>query len=277
VNNLAEKLPEQQVAADLTLVESQISVGEQLKKARQALGWKPSQVAQRLHLSERYIISIEADDFAVLPGATFVRGYLRNYAQCVGLERDAILDEYERHMNANAKPAKLRKRERLKAFSTAPIMRALGALSVMLFVFSSMYWWRSEQQAVIVPTIDHMTVIEVETVDGETKVKTLDMNALPWADDANLKRSDQPSALALGDVLVVQFTDSSWLEVRDSSGNILFSGVKQGGEELQLTSLSPFDIAIGNAAAVKLSYNSAPVDLMTYTQTDNAAELQLGL
>lgn len=278
MTNLAEKLPEQHVdAADLTLVASQTGVGEQLKKAREARGWKPIQVAQRLNLSERYIVSIETDNFDALPGATFTRGYLRNYAQCVGLESEAILGAYERHMSVNAEPVKLRKRERLKAFSTAPVMRALGALSVLLFVFLSMYWWRSEQQAVITPMTDYVAVVVVETVEGETKVETIDLSAPQAVDKANTQSADQQFAAESGDVLVVEFVDSSWLEVRDTRGQVLFSGVKQAGETLQLTSLSPFDIAIGNAAAVKLSYNSAPVDLTTYTRNGNVAELQLGM
>jgi len=290
VSNLAEKLPEQQVAtADLTLVVTQSSVGEQLRKAREKRGWKPVQVAQRLNLTERYIAAIEADDFALLPGTTFVRGYLRNYAQCVGLDSDSILCAYEQYMKASSEPVKLRKRERLKAFSTAPLMRALGGLSVLLFVLTSMYWWRSEHQTVVSPTTAQMTVVEVATVEGETKVETLDMNAPQVTNDIDPRSVGQSagastlssvSTLAAsesGDVLVVEFADSSWLEIRNSRGEVLFSGMKQGGEKLQLTSLTHFDIAIGNAAAVKLSYNSAPVDLSSYTRNGNAAELQLGM
>ncbi|MEH6357479.1 MAG: RodZ domain-containing protein [Pseudomonadales bacterium] len=275
MNNLAENLSEHKGAVDLTLVASQLSVGEQLKKARQGRGWTSSDVAQRLNLTERYIVALETDDYSALPGTIFVRGYLRSYAQCVGLEKEAVVEAYESYLRANAAPVKLRKRERLKAFSTAPVMRALGALSVLLFVLLSMYWWRSEQPAVVVVGIDSMTVVEVGTVEGGTKIQTLDMNAFPLAASDHVAGS-QLSA-AQGDVLLVEFVDSSWLEVRDNSGQILFSGVKQGGERLQLTSLSPVEVAIGNAAAVKLSYNSSPVDLSLYTLNGNAVELKLGL
>ena len=64
--------------------------------------------------------------------------------------------------------------------------------------------------------------------------------------------------------------------VRNANDEVLFSGVKLAGDEIRLASPSFFDIAIGNAAAVKLSYNSAPVDLSTVTQGGNAATLQLG-
>ena len=89
MNNLAENLSAHKSSADLTLVASQLSVGEQLKKARLGRGWMLSDVAQRLNLTERYVVALEADDYSALPGTTFVRGYLRSYAQCVGLEKEA--------------------------------------------------------------------------------------------------------------------------------------------------------------------------------------------
>jgi len=215
VSNLAENLSEPQCAVDLTLVASQLSVGEQLKKARQALGWTSSQVAKRLNLSERYVAALEADEYSALPGPTFVRGYLRNYAQCVGLEKDAVMEAYQSYLNAIAAPVKLRKRERLKAFSTAPVMRALGALSVLMFVLSSMYWWRSEKSAVDAPASDAMTVVEVGTVEGGTKIESFDMNSLLRIDAGAAPINGQLPA-ADADTLWVGFDESRWLKVRDN-------------------------------------------------------------
>lgn len=276
MNNLAENLPAPKGSADLTLVVNQLSAGEQLKKARQARDWTVHNVAQRLNLTDCYVVALEADDYSALPSTTFVRGYLRSYARCVGLENTLFNGAYQNYLQANTAPVKRRKRERLKAFSTAPIMRALGVLSVLLFVLSSMYWWRSELPSAIDPAMSTVTVIEVGTVEGETKIETLDMNDLPVKDKSGVTNSGQLPA-AQGDVLLVEFIHSSWLEVRDSSGQILFSGDKQGGEKLQLASLAPVEVVIGNAAAVKLSYNSEPVELSPYTRDDNAAQLKLGL
>jgi|GEM_PF-969680 cytoskeleton protein RodZ len=247
-----------------------VSVGEQLKLAREAHGWTVTQVAKRLNLSVRYISAVEENDFSVLPATIFVRGYLRNYAQCVELKSSEILSAYESHIDANKQPVKLRKREKLKAFSAAQIMRALGALSVLLFVFLSMYWWRSDDQ-VMTPVVDDVAVVEVETVAGETKVKAFDLGV------PEVLIGDGNIDLYAGDaVLVAEFTASSWLEISDANGKVLFSGVKQAGELLQLAGQMSFDIVIGNAAAVKLSYNSAPVDLTTYVNSDNGAKLTLG-
>jgi cytoskeletal protein RodZ len=42
----------------------------------------------------RYIEAIEADQFELLPGAAFVIGFLKNYAQCIGLDEDEVVTRY---------------------------------------------------------------------------------------------------------------------------------------------------------------------------------------
>ena len=56
------------------------SAGAQLRAAREALGLSQEAVAQQLKLAPRQVRAIEEDDYARLPGRTFVRGFVRNYA-----------------------------------------------------------------------------------------------------------------------------------------------------------------------------------------------------
>ena len=68
--------------------------GSRLCQARVGLGLNREEVAQRLHLSLRQVLALENDDYANLPGPTYVRGYLRAYAHLVGLKSDNILAAY---------------------------------------------------------------------------------------------------------------------------------------------------------------------------------------
>ncbi|RTL03416.1 MAG: helix-turn-helix domain-containing protein, partial [Neisseriaceae bacterium] len=73
------------------------SPGQMLRAAREAKGWKVEQVASQLKLSRRQIEALEADAFADLPGLTFVRGFVRNYARVLEIDTDPILALLERH------------------------------------------------------------------------------------------------------------------------------------------------------------------------------------
>ena len=71
---------------------SEASVGAWLRSAREAAGLSEDAVAQQLKLAPRQVRAIEEDDYARLPGRTFVRGFVRNYARLLKLDVDAVLE-----------------------------------------------------------------------------------------------------------------------------------------------------------------------------------------
>ena len=54
-------------------------------QARQAAGMSVEDVAHQLKLAPRQVAAIERDDFASLPGRTFVRGFVRSFVKCCRL------------------------------------------------------------------------------------------------------------------------------------------------------------------------------------------------
>ncbi|MCE7878057.1 MAG: helix-turn-helix domain-containing protein, partial [Betaproteobacteria bacterium PRO3] len=62
-----------------------------LAQARGIAGLTVEDVASQLKLAPRQVVAIERDDFANLPGRTFVRGFVRNYARLVKLDVDDVL------------------------------------------------------------------------------------------------------------------------------------------------------------------------------------------
>ena len=66
--------------------------GERLARARQAQGLSTGDVARRLKLSVWQIEALESGNYAPLPGAIFVRGFIRNYARLLKLDAEALLE-----------------------------------------------------------------------------------------------------------------------------------------------------------------------------------------
>lgn len=66
-------------------------IGRQLSTARKKWGLSVEEVAKCLNLSTAIIEALEQGDCERLPGATFVRGYLRAYAKLLKLDHEAIL------------------------------------------------------------------------------------------------------------------------------------------------------------------------------------------
>ncbi len=65
--------------------------GARLQAAREAAGLSLEQVSQQLKLAPRQVRALEEEDFAQLPGRTFARGFVRNYARLLNLDGDDLL------------------------------------------------------------------------------------------------------------------------------------------------------------------------------------------
>lgn len=72
-----------------------ITVGARLKATREAQGLGLGEVADRLKLSIRQLEAIESDHFSALPGTTFVRGFVRNYARFLGIDPEPLMQDLE--------------------------------------------------------------------------------------------------------------------------------------------------------------------------------------
>jgi len=70
-------------------VAASLSIGESLRRARQARDETVGEVANALKLTQRQVEAMENDRFELLPGAAFARGFLRNYARHLNLDLDA--------------------------------------------------------------------------------------------------------------------------------------------------------------------------------------------
>lgn len=68
--------------------------GDVLREARESQGLSVHEIASRLRLSPKQIEAIEADNFAVLPEPTIVRGFIRNYAKQLKINAQPLLDAY---------------------------------------------------------------------------------------------------------------------------------------------------------------------------------------
>lgn len=73
-----------------------LSPGKVLAAVRNEKGLSVMDVARSLRLSARQIEAIEAEEFDKLPGLTFIRGFIRNYAKLLQLDPEPLLDACRR-------------------------------------------------------------------------------------------------------------------------------------------------------------------------------------
>src|SRR5881398_1135733 len=69
-------------------------IGETLREARMRQRLDITDVEAQTKIRAKYLRALENEDFQMLPGPTFVRSFLRTYAEFLGLDPHLLVEEY---------------------------------------------------------------------------------------------------------------------------------------------------------------------------------------
>ncbi len=275
--------------------------GNELKQAREAAGLTRAEVAAHLNLPESYIESIETEQFARLPMATFAKGYIRQYAKCLHLSDTDMIKRYEAYAAELVVPVKSAIRIHSQVKPSDPLVKWATFAIICVVLALSMLWWTNLQDD---PRVSDPAMQDKKGLDSALNERDEALEESSFQDvsprylDENTEGSvivreedgDEPDMLEEGSLAEVEglitgaapnrleaiFHRESWIEVKDGQQRTLFTGTKKAGETLQLETLESFNLVIGNPAALALSYNGAPVDLAEYIRNREIARLTLG-
>jgi hypothetical protein len=69
-------------------------IGNSLRRARERLGLELSQVEDATRIRKKYLKALEDERFDVLPAPAYAKGFMRTYADFLGLEGERFVDEF---------------------------------------------------------------------------------------------------------------------------------------------------------------------------------------
>jgi len=52
---------------------------------------------QQTKIRKKYLVALEEENFDIMPGKVYVRGFLRNYARFLGINGEDLVDRYSEH------------------------------------------------------------------------------------------------------------------------------------------------------------------------------------
>ena len=99
---MSEQFNAGEVVAENTILTPEPHVGEKLRLAREALGISALDIAHTLKLGPRQVEALEAGNWQGLPGNTFVRGFVRNYAKVVQVDATPLMAELDGSLEKQA-------------------------------------------------------------------------------------------------------------------------------------------------------------------------------
>jgi cytoskeleton protein RodZ len=323
--------PEAEAAGE---AEPEVSAGQMLTEAREARGLSVPEVAAQLRLSVRQVEALEADDYDKLPGITFLRGFVRNYAKLLQVDPAPLLAACP-SAQPEAPPIAAPSRD-IEFGGVNAARQLLGPLPGTSARFLSKYVVAAAVVVVVAPLVlylalrgDSHPVAENRSAEGVAvplPLPSADQKpaaepaaaevpataALPASASQNgarpaeapvaatppaapgvvppaptpasaapapaaaapealaAKAAPTPVAVAGQGRIKMVFKGQSWVEIRDKSGKVVFSGLNRAGTEQTIGGTPPFSLVVGNARMVTVTYNDKPVDLGPHTPVDVA-------
>jgi cytoskeleton protein RodZ len=279
-------------------------IGGELRAVRENLGWRLDEVAAGLRIRLPYLEAIESGELSVLPGAAYQTGFVRTYAQALGLDAEEILRRFRAEGMGVVTKAEL-------SFLAPVPDRAVptGAIvlvGVVLVLAGYGLWYRHTETerrlAGAVPSVpaelaplampkpvaplvpvqpaksaaatpgatasappvaplptqpaQKVTPATPPAVAPSAPVQTAAVapaaTALPPPPPAAVPPVVAPVAAPLPSQTIVATADS-WVEVKDPTGNILFSKVLHAGQSWPVPDEAGLTMTAGNAGATEIA------------------------
>jgi len=275
-------------------------VGAELAQAREAQGLALADVAQQLKFAPRQLEALEQERFGALPGPTIARGMLRNYARLLKLDPDALLGRLGDRLDAPDSGKLAARFSQPVPFSDNARRSTLVYAGVSILILGAVgavaYEWHQERNAkrqlafvaaakapleparaapppapkTAAPASPPKTAaaaLPPKTAAPPAKAAAKVNEVAPAAE----QRMAAPKPVATGaNRIVVRCEEECWIEVKDALERQLVSSLNPAGTERVVRGQPPFDVVIGNAQHVRVTYNDRPIDLQPHTRVEVA-------
>ncbi len=219
-----------------------VSIGEQLRAAREARGLSLEEAEAATRIKRVYLEALENEAFSVLPSPAHARGFLRRYARWLGLDEAALLADWDGMAAAipSAPPSRVPSMFELARIPGRPTFpwRSLAGVGVAALLILSLIglarsrWLPRSAPLPPAPTVTGAAVVGPSPTPGLAAA---------------------PSTLRLE----VEANEHVWVRIR-ADGQLVYQGLIRPGETRAWEAQSALELDTGNAAALQVRLNGRP-------------------
>ena len=225
-------------------------IGNSLREARYRQQLELSDVELATKIRGRYLQALEEENFDALPAQTYVKGFLRTYADYLGLDGQLYLDEYNSRYAVGEdeprEPVVARRsstvHQRHRRLERRGVLLALGGIAVVCAFFIAAFKFSSG-------------------TDNNPPIPNLGTTTAKKQAPAKKKQRKVARAARIR-FFVVATRGNCWMDVRNysASGKTLYTGTLQDGQSQRFVARRLW-INFGNPGNVKAAVNGTSVTL----------------
>ena len=252
-------------------------VGDELARARAALGLSIADIAQQLKFGARQIEAMEQGRFEDLPSGTFARGMVRSYARLLKLDSERLVGQMAARVAVpdNAEAVASIRRPIPITDNSRRVNLIYAALSVGILGVSAavaIEWQRERSAAARLSFVPAARAPQVPAEPQRLASATpVEVNATVLASQPGAAAGPTPPPAAQDKRrIILRFDGTSWVEIRGRDGKALISQLNPAGSEQTVEGRPPFSLVIGNAQFVRLSYEDRQIDLAPHVKVEVA-------
>lgn len=255
------------------------NLGEMLKAAREAKGVSLLEAEAETKIRKRYLEALENEEFHIIPGVVYARGFLKTYAGYLGLDQKEVItvfrmlntaeeNEQPRRTTVNQVKYKSysspRRRKKLKWKPSLLTVVLAAAAVVTLLLFDNL--WNNDGGSAINPpknTQDAISKSEPVTAPKETGKPpgTNGQSSVPatvygsgYGQVRNPLPAPNPAAGQQVNLVLTTKEQESWIRVV-ADGVQKYSGIMGPGQVQNFNAKDKIYVKLGNAGAVEVNYN----------------------
>lgn len=267
-----------------------------LKQAREAQNLTPADVARRLKLSVWQVEALESGQYEQLPGPTFVRGFLRNYARLLSLDPEELAREVTGLLPAPAPRPETPPSKDIPFPAAGPRRwpRYAAAAAVVVALLGGYEFFFDDKADTVATPPRKVAALpapqapqraapeskpqEVQSSQPAAAAARAPQAAAPAPTPAPAPAKVAPSAPPPREgvrdpdarELTFVFDEESWVEIRDRNDQTIYSKLNEAGTTRRVSGLPPLYIVVGNSQGVRMTYAGRAIDLARHTKFDVA-------
>jgi cytoskeleton protein RodZ len=250
-------------------------IGDILRTERQRRGDDLDQIAEYLCIRRNFLAALESNRYDELPADAYVIGFLRSYAEILGLDGKNAIDRYRHEMaGRRKKPALSIPTPITEGRAPSAVIMSAAAI-VALLIYAIWYGLSTSDRAAVTVAPALPTAAIAETAPEPTSHTTTDTlsnstatatatpvppiaatTQLSPATPAAPAATAPPAGAAIPH-LTITADEACWILISDSNGKAIFDRVMKTGEVYKVPDTKGLSLTTGNGGGIRLTLDGA--------------------